>query len=57
MGCRLSRHIGVALVVGLIALGCASVRLADPAQDITSKVFVVPPGKALIYVVRDGRFI
>ena len=57
MGCRLSRHIGVALVVGLIALGCASVRLVDPAQDITSKEFVVPPGKALIYVVRDGGFI
>ena len=57
MGCRLSRHIGVALVVGLIALGCASVRLADPAQDITSKEFVVPPGRALIYVVRDGGFI
>ena len=57
MGCRLSRHIGVALVVGLIASGCASVRLADPAQDITSKEFVVPPGKALIYVVRDGGFI
>jgi hypothetical protein len=57
MSCRLSRHIGAALVVGLIAPGCASVRLADPAQDITSKEFVVPPGKALIYVVRDGGFI
>ena len=57
MSCRLSRHIGAALVVSLIASGCASVRLADPAQDITSKEFVVPPGKALIYVVRDGGFI
>jgi hypothetical protein len=57
LSCRLSRHIGAALVVGLIASGCASVRLADPAQDITSKEFVVPPGKALIYVVRDGGFI
>src|SRR5262245_42787903 len=57
MRCRLYRHIGAALVVGLIVSGCASVRLADPAQDVTSKGFVVPPGKALIYVVRDGGFI
>src|SRR5262249_40124129 len=35
----------------------SSVRLAAPAQDFTSKEFVVPLGKALIYVVRDGGFI
>jgi hypothetical protein len=57
MSRRLSRHISAALAVGLIASGCASVRLADPAQDITSIEFVVPPSKALIYVVRDGGFI
>src|SRR4030095_12132823 len=57
MSCRLSRHIGAALVVGLIAAGLARRRPGAPSQDITSKEFVVPPGKALIYVVRDGGFI
>ena len=41
----------------LFLAGCASVPSADPAQDTAAKTFAVPPGRALIYVVRDGGYI
>ena len=45
------------LLAALILAGCASVPLADSAQDAASKAFAVPSGRALIYVVRDGGYV
>jgi len=52
---RLSQ--AVVILAALIVAGCASVPLADPSHDSASKTFTVPPGKVLIYVVRNGGYI
>jgi hypothetical protein len=46
-----------ALLASVLIAGCASVPLADSTQDSVSKTFVAPPGRALIYVVRDGGWV
>jgi hypothetical protein len=38
------------------AAGCASIPLATSTDDAVAKTFSVPPGKASIYVVRDGGY-
>jgi hypothetical protein len=43
-----------ALAVLLVLLsGCASVPMADPAQDTKAKTFTVPADKAALYVYRN----
>ncbi len=41
------------LLMAALASGCASVPMADPAQDAAAKAFAVPPGKSRIYVYRN----
>jgi hypothetical protein len=36
--------------------GCASVPMADPAQDAALKTFTAKPGKSAIYVYRNETF-
>ena len=46
----------ILLAVGALASGCASVPMADPAQDSAAKTFAVAPGKSKIYVYRNETF-
>jgi hypothetical protein len=40
----------------LIAAGCASIPMADPAADQAAKAFTVAPGRSRIYVYRNEAF-
>ena len=42
-----------ALALAVLVSGCASVPMADPAQDQAAKAFTVSPGKSKIYVFRN----
>ena len=42
-----------ALLVLVLASGCASVQMASSEQDTAAKSFAVKPGKAIIYVYRN----
>jgi hypothetical protein len=42
-----------ALVLVVLASGCASVPVASPERDVAAKTFTVKPGKANIYVYRN----
>jgi hypothetical protein len=44
------------LIVVALASGCASLPMADPAQDTAAKTFSVSPGKSKIYVYRNEGF-
>ena len=46
------------ILLGLATLvsGCASLPMADPAQDQAAKSFTVSPGKSKIYVFRNEGF-
>lgn len=54
----MARGIFSALIAAaaLLAAGCASVPMADPAQDQAAKSFTVSPGKSKIYVYRNENF-
>ena len=41
------------LAVAVLASGCASLPMADPAQDAAAKTFSVTPGRAKVYVYRN----
>ena len=45
--------ITVSLLAASLATGCASVNMADPAQDAARKAFVAPAGKAGVYIYRN----
>jgi Protein of unknown function (DUF2846) len=45
-----------ALLVVVLASGCASVQMASTEQDASAKSFAVKPGKANIYVYRNETF-
>lgn len=40
--------------LAVLALGCASLPVADEQANLESKKISVPPGKALVYVVRSA---
>jgi hypothetical protein len=42
-----------ALLAAALASGCASVNMADPAQDAARKTFTAPADKAGIYIYRN----
>ena len=44
------------LAVAALASGCASLPMADPAQDTAAKAFAIAPGKSKIYVYRNETF-
>jgi hypothetical protein len=44
------------LFLAALASGCASVPMADPAQDSAAKAFTVAPDRAKIYVYRNETF-
>ena len=54
MTAKLARTLVAALA--LIAAGCASIPMADPAVDQAAKAFTVAPGKSRIYVFRNESF-
>ena len=45
--------LAAALLAASLATGCASVNMADPAQDAARKTFVAPADKAGIYIYRN----
>jgi Protein of unknown function (DUF2846) len=45
-----------AVLIALLASGCASVPMASAERDSTAKTFAVKPGKANIYVYRNETF-
>ena len=49
-----ARLMGILIAAAaLFASGCASVPMADPAQDQAAKAFSVSPGRSKIYVYRN----
>jgi hypothetical protein len=46
-------YLTAALLAATLASGCASVNMADPAQDAARKSFTAPADKAGIYIYRN----